>query len=461
MSADTHPIAGEKRDLRKGAWQILSGFGVRMAARILLIVFVARMYGIEDFGRLGEIVAVVELLATFATFGLAKVLLGRLSEDGQEHQAASRIAEAAGLVAILSFSMTAILWAAWPLLASQSMAGSEFVLFGIPLIALSEIATTATRHFRTAFWDTLVKALVKPWSFLILAVAAYYWLAGTTLPSGKVISSEQALLGAYIGSLALTACAALFATTISFGRGFFAGASRPTLGGIFDLAKRSFPIALNDTSVYAFRRIDIIILAVVAGPKATGIYYLAQQIATVVEKVRYLFEPVLAPIVAQSKSLDTIGEHLRRLGWFIFAAQTAIIVLFAIFGEPLLTWFGSGFAFGLFVVLAILVGELLDGSFGLCELPMVYRHPAWPPRMALAALAIEVVLVWILATQFGALGAAIGFATAMLILAAMRIIAVRSLYGFRVLSWRQPAVATLAIGIVLATNTALIPTVFS
>ena len=459
MSADTHPIAGEKRDLRKGAWQILSGFGVRMAARILLLVFVARMYGIENFGRLGEIVAVVELLATFATFGLAKTLLGRLSEDGGEQEAGKRIAEAAGLVALLSGAMTIILWIAWPLYASQSMAGSQFVLLGIPLIALSEIATTATRHFRTAFWDTLVKAMVKPWSFLILAVGAYYLIAGATLPSGYEISSEQALLGAYIGSLILTAGAALLAAGRSFGRDLFNRTSKPSWNGIIGLARHSFPIALNDTSVYAFRRIDIIILAVVAGPQATGIYYLAQQIGTVVEKVRYLFEPVLAPIVAQSKSLDTIGMHLRRLGWFIFASQIAILSIFAIFGEPLLAWFGEGFALGLLVVLAILVGELLDGSFGLCELPMVYRHPNWPPRMAMAALGLEVVLVWFLATEFGAFGAAIGFAVSMLFLAGLRIWFVWRLYGFKVLTFRQPMLAALAVVVVCLANGTLLPAI--
>lgn len=455
MSADTHPIAGEKRDLRKGAYQILSGFGVRMTARILLIVFVARMYGIENFGRLGEIVAVVELLATFATFGLSKTLLGRLSEDGADDQAGTRIAEAAALVGALSLAMTAVLWAAWPYYASESMAGSQFVLLGIPLIALSEIATTATRHFRTALWDTLVKALVKPWSFLILGVASYYLLIGVTLPTGRVVSSEQALLAAYIGSLLLTAGAAFLATTLSYGNGQLRGAARPSVAGVIALAKHSFPIALNDTSVFAFRRIDIIILAAVAGPKATGIYYLAQQIGTVVEKVRYLFEPVLAPIIAQSKSLDTIGDHLKRLGWFIFATQLAIICLFAIFGEPLLVWFGSGFALGVFVVLAILIGELLDGSFGLCELPMVYRNPAWPPRLALAALALEIVLVWVLATEYGAVGAAIGFAIAMLFLAIMRIWLVKSLYGFQVLTLRQPALAAVAIAVIMLANSEL------
>ncbi len=428
-------MAGERRDLRRGAWQILGGSGVRMAARILLITFVARMFGIDDFGRLGETVAMIELLATFATFGLSKTLLGALGEEADAQENARHIVNAGVLAGTISIVITAVLWAAWPLFASASLSGLQFVLLGIPLIALSEVATTATRHFRTAFWDMLVKAFIKPWSFLALSLAAYYGLAG------GIASSQHALLVAYIGSLALTAIAAALALRKSFGEGLLRAYSLQKARGTVILAKRSWPIALNDTGVFAFRRIDVIILAAVVGPKETAIYYMARQVGTVVEKVRHLFEPVLAPIAAQSTSSENIGHHLARLGLFIFAIQTVLICLFAIFGEAMLTWLGTGFATGLLVVLIILIGELFDGSFGLCELPMVYRNPAWPPRLVLGTLALEILLVWWLAQQFGAVGAAMGFAISMFVLAIMRVVMVHVLYGISVLGMRHLALA--------------------
>jgi len=424
-------LAGDRRDLRRGAIQILSGFGVRIVARILLITFVARMYGVADLGRLGETVAIIELLAAFATFGLSKTLLGKMGSNDGKAMPLRAIREALLLVSALSIVISLALLAVWPWLTAPSLRGSQFILLGIPLLAIAEVATTATRHYRTVIWDTLIKALVKPWSFLILCVASYFGIRGLTLPSGHIVTSEQALLFAYVASLALTAILAIAAMLLAI-RGEPRGElSRPSLAGVIGLARTSWPIALNDTGVFAFRRIDIIILAAIAGPQATGIYYLAQQIGTIVEKVRYLFEPMLAPIVAQSQRLDTIGAHLRRLCLFIFAAQLAIIAVIAAFGEPILGWFGTGFAAGLVVVLVVLIGELFDGSFGLCELPMIYNDPAWPPRLVLATLAVEAGLVWVLSEQYGATGAAIGFATAMLGLAIMRVIAVRKLYGYR------------------------------
>ena len=432
MSQEIDIIDAERRDLRKGATQILSGFGVRIVARIILLAFVARVYGVSDFGRLGETVAIVELLAAFSIFGINKTLLGEMKRDDDGHRLAGKVMDAIVLTTLISGALTIVMWLLWPMLAAAGLSASQFVLLGIPLIAIAEVATTGTRHFRTVLWDTLVKALIKPWSFLFFAVAAYYLLIGVRLPSGSEISSEQALLAAYTASLLLTAIFAIVILARFFGAHAQVRAYRPSFENVVGLARRSWPIALNETGLSAFRRIDIIILAAVAGPKATGVYYLAQQIGTIVEKVRYLFEPMLAPIVAQSPSISTIAAHLRRLSLFIFSTQLSIIVLVAIAGTSVLQWFEINPAGALLVILAILLGELLDGTFGLCELPMVYRDPVWPPRLVGIALALEVTLVWTLAKPLGALGAALGFAITMLVLAALRLIAVRRLYGIKV-----------------------------
>ena len=450
MDNEGHLLAGETRDLRRGAWQILTGSGSRMLARVLLITFVARFYGIEDFGRLGEAVAMLELLAAFATFGLTKTLLGNLGAIGSGEadnaiDPGKHIFDALALVCSLSAVMVTILWVAWPYILPTSLAGSQFLLLGIPLIALTEVATTATRHFRTVFWDTLVKAFVKPWSFLLLGIFAYYAVRGLTMPSGHVVTSEQALLIAYVGSLLLSATIALLAMGRSFAAESRSLATMPTLDGVIAMARSSWPIALNETGVFAFRRIDILLLAMVAGPKATGVYYLAQQIGTVAGKVRHLYEPMLAPIIAQSRSLETIGAHLTRLTLLIFSIQMVIISAFAIFGGTILELLGAGFAAGILVVIVILVGELMEGSFGLSELVMVYRDPALPPRQVLLTLTLEVALVWYLAGSYGALGAAIGFAASMTALATMRIYMVRRLYGLKVIGMKHLGVAALAI----------------
>ena len=110
MTANGDSVASERRDLRRGAMQILSGFGVRTVARILLLTFVARFYGIADFGRLGETVALLELAAAFATFGLSRTLLGALGNGDTDHSSGKSITEAVILAATTSFIITVLLF---------------------------------------------------------------------------------------------------------------------------------------------------------------------------------------------------------------------------------------------------------------------------------------------------------------------------------------------------------------
>ena len=438
----TGEMERDKRDLSRGARQILSGSGVRMLARILLIVFVAKLFGASVFGRLGETVAIVELAAAFATFGLNKTLLGELArEEAEGNPIKTRLVEALMLTCLVSFAIAGLLWFAWPLLFPTD-AAPRIAIIGVPLIALTDVTLTATRHHRTVAWDTIVKAAIKPWCFLIFALVAYgivtdriaNWLSFTSMP--------HALIGAYVGSLIVSAAVA-FAVTARMFRGEMARA--PNHAEVFGLARRSFPIALNETGLFAFRRIDILLLGMLAGPAATGVYYLAQQIGTIVGKVRHLFEPMLAPIVAQSFSLDVIGAHVKRLCLFIFTVQLGMIVFVQLIDNALLAWFGPGFAAGSAVLLLILLGELLDGSFALSELPLVFRHPKWPPRAAMAALLLEFILVAVLARYFGAAGAAAGFAAAMLLLATIRLTLVHHKYDFRVITQTYLLVALIAL----------------
>jgi O-antigen/teichoic acid export membrane protein len=432
----------DRRDLSRGARQILSGFGVRMLARILLIVFVAKLFGASVFGRLGETVAIIELAAAFASFGLTKTLLGEMARD--ETNGANitvRVAEAIILAGAISLVIASLLWLVWPVLFPTD-AAPRISVIGVPLIALTDVALTATRHHRTVAWETIVKAAIKPWSFLILALAAFALVTDRLPFELPELSMPHALISAYLGSLLLSALIASAATYTMFRGGLDRA---PNYREILGMARRSFPIALNETGVFAFRRVDILLLGTVAGPAATGVYYLAQQIGTVVEKVRYLFEPMLAPIIAQSTSLDLIGAHLKRLCLFVFTVQLGLLVIAMINGDEMLAWFGPGFAAGAGVLMLILLGELFDGSFGLSELPLVFRHPKWPPRAVLAALAVECVLVTILARQFGAPGAAAGFAASMFVLAVIRLALVHRKFGFRVVTQTYAGVAVVAL----------------
>ncbi|WP_411817321.1 lipopolysaccharide biosynthesis protein [Hyphococcus sp. DH-69] len=416
----------DRRDLARGALQILSGSGVRMVARVMLIVFVAKMYGVNVFGRLGETVAIIELAAAFAAFGLNKTLLGELAKAGNSSATLRHtLYTALTLSAVISISIGTALWLIWGNI-FPSHAAPRYAAFGVPLIAMSDVALTATRHFRTVAWDTIAKAIIKPWGFLLLALAGYFVSTSPTFDGIITISLIDALILGYVLSLLLAALLAFVVVVKMYGLPRKAISIRNTL----QLGRRTFPIAINETGIFALRRIDIIILGIVAGPAASGVYYLGRQLATVVEKMRYMFEPMLAPIIAQSQSDEKIGVHLSRLCLFVFTVQLGMLSFVFLFGDQIMSWFGQGFAVGASVLVLLLLAELIDGTVALTELPIVFRHPRWPPRSILVTVIIETALVALFGHYFGAMGAAIGFLFAMLVLASIRLILVYRFFGY-------------------------------
>ena len=104
----------------------------------------------------------------------------------------------------------------WPFIVNPVAVHTVFAILGIPMIALAEIALTATRHRRSVAWDTIVKAVVKPWGFLLLALIGYMWME----QSGQATSltAGEALVAAYIASLAISAVAAFYAPVACFWR---------------------------------------------------------------------------------------------------------------------------------------------------------------------------------------------------------------------------------------------------
>lgn len=431
----------DRRDLSRGARQILSGSGVRMIARILLIVFVAKMYGVSAFGRLGETVAIIELCAAFSTFGLNKTLLGELANtDGTAAPLNSTVYDGLLLTTIISITIAVVLWFSWALIFPTG-ATPRLAALGVPLIAMSDVALTATRHFRTVAWDTIAKAIVKPWGFLILALLGYFLSSSQILGVQLKISLIEALIGGYVLSLFCAALLAFFIAVKMYGL----PQQPPHIKNSLRMGHRSFPIAINESGIFALRRIDIIILGLVAGPAASGIYYLGRQLATVVEKIRYMYEPMLAPIIAQAQTDEKIGEHLSRLCLFIFTVQLGMLSFTVLFGEQIMAWFGGGFAVGASVLVILLLAELIDGTVALTELPVVFRHPRWPPRSILFTVFIECILVGIFAHYLGAIGAAIGFLLAMLILASIRLVLVKRLFGFVIFNWSYLQIFTLAL----------------
>lgn len=441
----TQHFVRDARDIIRGARASLAGAGGRLTARLLLMLAAGNWYGVTALGVLGETAALIEITAAIGAMGLRRALLGIMAGASDERQRLGYVAGAGLLMLILGGLLCALLTWLWPLIQSAGNPAPLAVVLAVPCIMLTEVALAATRFQRVIRWNVLARSIVEPWSFLLLTLIGYFLQPGIA-----------ALLWAYMLSLALTMLTALIGVLRVFPPGRWRGV-RPDAGNAWRIARISFPTGILEISSMLYRRVDILILGLVTGPAATGVYYMAQQVSTLVHKIHDLFEPMVSPVIAQAISRSPrlqqqqsgIGPSLAHTCRWILTIQIGIAVPLAVFGGGVLDSFGPGFAAGLLAMAILFIGEMADGSSALTELPLVYTRPRIPPSLAVIALLLEITGVYFLSTWLGPAGAAAGFALAMLILAALRLTALHRCFRLRVL---QPDILpVLTVGAALGT----------
>ncbi len=457
ISKEDSNSARDFADLRRAVIATFSSSLARSVARVLLIIFVVDLYGIGSFGYLGEVAATVELLAALACLGLPKTIMAYFDRDKDSPEnSANLVANALGLTMLIGASLSLFMLLLWPILFPIKANIPAYAALAIFIISITEMMLTLTRSRRIIKWESIVKGLVKPWGFFILAMGGYFFIV-------QRYDSEpmMVLIAAYFLSLIISA---LFAGAgmMQIMRDGQISLGKVSIKAMGKLAKESAPIAIVDAGSFAFRRLDIIILGIMTGSSVTGIYYLGQQLATVVEKMRHLFEPMAAPILAQTQSTKTIGEYLQKTCRWVFAASLGSAICFALYAQPLMALFDVYFAAALIFMSILLWGEIADGSSGLIELPIIFRNPLIASRNVVIALCIEALSVAIGAYHFGILGAAAGFSIGMMALCALRLYSARKLYDMHIVdsSYLKPigaAIVSIIITLLIRDYLLLIP----
>src|SRR3546814_18360503 len=69
----------------------------------------------------------------------------------------------------------------------------------------------------------------------------------------------------------------------------------PRISELFTLARRNVPLAGADAIEWATRNVDRFILGLLFEPRIVGIYFMAQQVSSLPQKLKTSFEPVLGP----------------------------------------------------------------------------------------------------------------------------------------------------------------------
>lgn len=358
------PPSDDINALARGGRTNVFGFALRLLARLPFLFIAGRIYGPEIVGRFALAVVVVELAALLATLGLKRGLAQALSNTERAH--AHVVWDALAVALVLSMIASAILFvfpqAMYP---NSEVIGLEWLLpCVIFALAWSDVSLAALAYRHNVKASVTARAVVEPWTISIAAWGLSY------------VSSRDGLIIAYVLSMA----AALIASMIPFIKSYgLPKGWNPRVSQMFALARRNAPLAGADALEWGTRNVDRFILGLLFSPAVVGIYYMAQQVASLPQKLKTSFDPVLGPVITRSLAENdkaAVARQIRQVGFWIMAAQAALALAGGIPAEGVMGVIGPEFVVGAGALCFLLAAEVLAAQGAVAEAGLVYvaRH---------------------------------------------------------------------------------------
>jgi O-antigen/teichoic acid export membrane protein len=440
------PIEDIEALARGGRTNVL-GFFVRLIARIPFLFIGAHWYGAVALGRLAYAIVVVEFAAQIATLGLKRGLALHLTGDGKDNGAWDAVLLVLGATLIPTVLLMIFPQAMFP---NSAVKPLDYLLpLTIPALALSDVMLAALAFRFNVAATVRARAVIEPWTISIAAVALWW-----SVPN-------DGLLVAY----ALSMAAALIASVVPFLKSYGLPKNwTPRAVELFALTRRNAPLAAADAIEWGSRRIDLFILGLFVTPATVGIYWVAQQVASLPQKLKSSFDPVLGPVITrklEEGDRAAVARQISQVGFWIVAAQAGIAIALGIPGEAMMGLIGPGrdFVGGNGALAFLLLAEVVAAVAVVSEAALVYiaRHRNLMISLGMITTQVALTFALIIGIReagypelYQAAGPAIALTIALAIGSLLKSRLAAHLLGAPVSVWRWPllfaAAAAVAVG---------------
>ena len=380
---------GGAANLAGAAFAGLAGFGVTWLA--------ARALGPVQAGGFFAATAAFTLAGTVAKLGTPTGLVYFLARLRARDASATALRQCVrtGVVPVAAASVVAaaVLWfAAAPAYATQSRVLAVF----LPVAVLCDTLLAATRGWRRMRPTVMLDKLLRPALQLVL-----------------------------LGLLALSAVRAPAAYPLAWALPYVPAAA---LAGI--ALRRLVPAAAgrNDFRAGAFwrftgpralaRRVDVLLLAALAGLRAAAMYAVASRFLVFGQMVNQALllavQPRLAELLGTKDRAGASTLYRTATAWLILAVWPVYLGT-AVFASVYLGLFGSGYRAGTAVVVVLAAAMLVATGCGTVDTVLAMAgRTSWNLANVLLALTVNVTVDLALIPHLGPLGAAVGLAAATL-----------------------------------------------
>lgn len=401
--------------LARGGALNLVGAAVGAALNIGLVVLVTRGFSKAEAGIFFAATSVFLLGAMISKLGTETGLIyfiTRFRMLGQAARIRRLFRVAFTPVVAVSTLMGAALYGFAPWLAGVAVAGPPGHFTGylrslavfLPLAALLDTLLAATRGFRRQRPTVLLDGIGRP-------------LGQACLVAGVVVTAATPALGLAWAAPYLPAALLAWLWLASLSRPALAeppGAAGSRLAGEF--WKYTWPRTFASIAQLALQRFDIILLAALRGPAEAAIYTAATRFLVVGQLGGKAISMAVQPQLGEQLALKNTAaaRTLYRTGtaWLMLLSWP-LYLLCAVFAEPILALFGRGYQAGVTVIVVLAGAMLIATGCGMVDMVLsMSGRTSWNLINTVLALAVNVAVDLLLIPRIGILGAAIGWAAA-------------------------------------------------
>ena len=436
----------ELRALARGGTANLLGAAVTVGTTLALTVTITRSLTKEQAGLFFAAVSLFLLLESIVVFGSttgAVYFIARGSAVGNAHPARHTLRHA--LLPTMIFAGLLAVSAAWwaPAFLRLLLPGSEgtgsagwFFLLALPFAAFTDIALAATTGLKTMRPTVLIDRTMRP----VLQLVFVFALVHGSDPA-------LALIGWALPYLIAAVTAGISLRLLMARQPVSDIAETPLALGTF--WRFTVPRGIAGVAQAALQRLDILLVAGLAGPAPAALYAAATRFLVVGQGINMalatVIQPRLAGWMAKGERRAALEGYRQTTAWLILLAWPFYLV--TAWTAPLwLRIFGSGYASAAPVVRVLAVAMLFATGCGVVSVVILMAGRTWWNLVnTLAAVATNIALDLLLIPRIGINGAATGWAVAIVVNNGLALVQVVKLLRMSPVNAATARAATLAV----------------
>jgi O-antigen/teichoic acid export membrane protein len=205
-----------------------------------------------------------------------------------------------------------------------------------------------------------------------------------------------------------------------------------------EMLRSSFPLLIASSAGLVLTWADVIVLGVFEPSSNVGIYNLCSKVACLTSLVLIAINSIVTPRFAAfyaSNNIESLAKLAQQSSFLMISFVTLPTVLFVLWPDWILSFFGSEFVIGRTTLIILAIGQFINvacGSVG--YILMMSGNEKKVRDIVIYTAIINIVLNIILVQKLGIEGVAIATATSFMIWNIWMVVVIKKQLGFWVIS---------------------------